>query len=78
MDPECIHYNWMIKANDYWVLSPSFSMTMYVSYFNINSLRIFTTPSYSSYDVYPSVYLKPDVRFISGTGSENDPYNLAL
>ena len=58
----------------WWTLTPaSSSEVRYVSY---NGIVINNSPSYYSSGVRPSINLKPEIKIVSGSGTEKDPYRL--
>ena len=58
----------------WWTLTPaSSSEVRYVSY---NGIVINNSPSYFSSGVRPSINLKPEIKIVSGSGTEKDPYRL--
>lgn len=69
-------YNWMCKSSHEWTLTPHFND-------DSGSLTASDSLSYSQcYNnaalVYPSLYLKSNVRILSGNGSSTNPYQIEL
>ncbi len=71
----CKTDNWLAKSSWYWTLSA----------YSGNSLNVFAVygdgavnngNAYSSNSVFPAVFLKSDILFISGTGEKGSPYCL--
>ncbi len=68
---ECSNYNFLVKDVNYWTMTPS-SANSYTSY-RINASLKSSRDNFSS--LYRGVYyLTNRLRFVSGTGTENDPY----
>ncbi len=75
---DCKDNDWLFDGNNQWTLSPSaLSDTAYnMLYVNGNG-RVGSYDSYCNRRmVFPVVYLKPNVKISSGTGSESDPFVL--
>ena len=71
----CKNENWLHKNMWYWTISPSSdysSIVWYVAGENI----IQTNNAFGSLGVFAATYLKSDTHFISGTGTQSDPYKL--
>lgn len=73
--------NWLYSENNEWFITPetSYISVGYYTYFgNVTdgdlAGGIATTSSY--FYVRPTFYLKSDVRYVSGTGTESDPYRI--
>ena len=74
----CKDNNWLYKKIYYW--------TMLIS--NVNSYGAFSVTSfgaisfsgfrYFSLDVFPTIYLKNTVKYLSGKGTSTDPYILTI
>ena len=75
--PTCKNNNWLFKGVWYWTISPNSSYAYYV--FRVSS----DGPLNNNYALYrrsvrPSLYLKPDVKVVGGTGTSSDPYTLEI
>ncbi len=73
----CTKNNWMHHGSEMWMLSPlAFSVyangAWYVGGGGFVGLDFASDP----FSVFPSVYLKSDVKITSGSGSSSDPYIL--
>ena len=67
----CQNYNFLNKSS--WTISGYSEDSVNVYYIDkYNGLRLGET--YISRGVYPVIALKNDIIYISGTGTENDPY----
>ena len=73
--PTCKNNNWLFKGIWYWTISPSSS----------NAYRVFRVYSDGSLtdnsalfreSVRPSVYLKSDIKIVSGSGTKDDSFKL--
>lgn len=77
-DLSCKNTDWLFNLDYQWTLGMRSDSTYYV--FAVNSSgRIYS--NYSTYDplaVRPSLYLKSGVEMVSGDGSLNNPYTLAM
>ena len=74
---KCKNDNWLHKNSWYWTLSPSTSNN-HITY-NIGGEGFVNhSNTYSSLNVYPSVYLKSNVKITSGTGEKETPYKLSI
>ena len=71
----CENYNWLLKNSSYYTLSPYSGGPSTVFYVG-NKGYIDEVSAYNSYSVFPSVYLKSDIKITSGTGEKSNPYNL--
>lgn len=73
---DCYNTNWLHKTSPAWTLMP---MNL-----NEHSTLIYDFPSVGgvgsyairSYNIFPSVYLKTDLRVLNGVGSQSNPYIL--
>ena len=73
----CKFDNWLYLFKTYWTISPNFRFERVV--FNVEERGAVMIPSvYSSFNVYPSLYLKSNIKIISGTGKKDSPYKLSL
>ena len=71
----CKTDNWLSKNSWYWTLSPSSGTSD--SVFTIyGDGAVSVNLACVSHSVYPSVYLKSDVKITSGTGEKGSPYIL--
>ena len=69
----CKTDNWLAKNSWYWILSPYSDNSTYVFYVNGNG-AVNNLYAYFSYNVFPSVYLKSNIKITSGTGEKTKPY----
>ena len=70
---KCKLDNWLQKFSWYWTLSPYFSNSLGV--FRVNGDGAVSDASaYYPNSVYPSVYLKSNIKITSGTGEKTKPY----
>ena len=76
IDSNCLDYNWMFSNQKYWLLNASHSMARFVTY--VSNAQLSTSVSYDPYEVYPSVYLKSNIKIVSGNGSQSNPFKLSL
>lgn len=78
----CKSNDWLYDESNYWTIT-SWPFTGNVSAVNVWSIYS-NGNAYHDYDavnvlgVRPSVYLKPSVRIVSGTGTSTDPYKLSI
>ena len=56
----------------WWTLTPNTSKFVYAGYIS----NIIVSTSTLSYGVRPSINLKPEIKIVSGSGTEEDPYRL--
>ena len=74
---KCKKNNWLFKSNWFWTITP-FSNYSY-DIFGINSSGVAdSTTCYRSLGIFPSIYLKSNILFTSGTGEKDSPYKLSL
>ena len=67
--------NWMYTNSYEWTITPSASNTNYA--YSIISGNISENPAYGfSYAVRPCFYLNSDVAYISGDGSQENPFRI--
>lgn len=72
----CKNNNWLAKNLIYWSLSPYSGSSTFV--FNIDHAgSIITNGALLSYHVFPSVYLKSNIKIQSGNGTKTNPYKLS-
>ena len=71
----CKTDNWLAKNLWYWTLSP-YSGTSYDVFRVLGDGVVNAHDAYNSNSVFPAVFLKSDVLFISGTGEKDSPYRL--
>ncbi len=73
----CKQNNWLYKGIRYWTLSPTASFTDDV--FNVlGNGAVADCSTCHADNVFPSVYLKSNVKITSGDGTNNNPYKLIL
>ena len=66
----------MFSNQRYWLLNAYHSMNGFVTY--ISDAQLSTTASYDPHEVHPAVYLKNNVKIVSGNGSQSNPFKLSL
>ena len=71
----CKENNWLYKNIWYWTISPYSANETSIYHIYGKGAGNFDH-AYSSTSVYPTTYLKSDTHFISGTGTQSDPYKL--
>ena len=71
----CKTDNWLAKSSWYWTLSP-YSVTSYDVFRVLGDGVVNPHDSCNSNSVFPAVFLKSDILFISGTGEKDSPYRL--
>ena len=72
---KCKENNWLFKKTRYFTLSPSSARNSII--FAIHDTgNVGVNDGFNSYSVFTSTYLKSDINFISGTGTQSDPYKL--
>ena len=71
----CKTDNWLAKNSWYWTLSPcsGYSNNVFLVY---GDGAVSDNNAYNSNSVFPAVFLKSDILFISGTGEKTTPYRL--
>ena len=81
---DCFNNNYLSeKKGNSWFLTPcilvypGFSLSAYVTDHNTGHF-VGATNAYNERLVYPTFYLKPNIKIISGDGSENNPYVFQL
>ena len=72
---KCIFDNWLYNSKLYWTLSP-YSDSSYDVF--VVSGHIAGTPASYAFNIFPSLYLKPNIKITSGTGEKDRPYILSL
>ena len=75
--PTCKNNNWLFKGVWYWTISPISPLANCVFYVGSDGdLRDY----YASYreSVRPSVYLKSDIKIVSGSGTKDDSFKLEI
>ena len=73
----CKNNNWLANNSWYWTLSPYSGSSPGV--FNVSGDgAVNSTYAFHSNSVYPSVYLKSNIKIISGTGEKSNPYILSI
>ncbi len=73
----CKTNNWLFNAANYWTLSPYYGISSYIFFVSVGG-AIIENHSYYLYYVFPSIYLKSNISFITGTGEKTNPYKLSL
>ena len=73
--PTCKNNNWLFKGSWYWTISPYSSIAYYV--FNVSSDgSLSNNIALYRESVRPSVYLKSDIKIVSGSGTKDDMFKL--
>ena len=77
---DCYLNNWIYNGNTLYTMSSVINGTYASNIFYITSLgSVYNSAfTYYSYAVHPVVYLKNEVKIISGTGSSSDPFVLGI
>ena len=73
----CKTNNWFAKSSWYWTLSP-YSGTSYHVFHVGGDGAVDGDVASGSSGVWPVVFLKSDILFISGTGEKDKPYKLSI
>ena len=63
------------NSRDIWLITIA-SSSSYTNYRVGADGYLYTTYPYYNYGVRPSFYLKPDVKIVSGSGTQYDPYEI--
>ena len=75
--PTCKNNNWLYKGVWYWTISPGSSNANLV--FSVDSVGSLSTSHALCRDgVRPSVYLKSDIKIVSGLGTKEDMFKLEI
>ena len=73
----CKNGNWLYKAVSYWTISPYSTSLDNVFYVHIaGRLGGFFNDASYPFAVYPSLYLKSDVKIVSGLGTKDNMFKL--
>ena len=72
---KCKTDNWLFKNSWYWTLSP-YSGNSYDVFRVLGDGAVSDLNAYTSYGVFPAVFLKSDILIASGTGEKDSPYRL--
>ena len=74
----CQKTNWMLSNEGWWTLSPYHDHTYFV--FLVTSGITFNRLNANRYDVgvRPVLYLNPNIQFIGGDGTQNNPYRVNI
>ncbi len=67
--------SWLFNSNIQWTITSGSKNSNAIVRIEKNGNVLSSTIS-STYNVRPSVYLRPDIEFISGTGASNNPYQI--
>ncbi len=75
---QCYETNWFYVGafSHAWLLTSSNKSESVVHFLNASSYLSDMSDAYGSNGVYPVLYLKPNVKIISGDGSSSNPYQL--
>ena len=73
---ECKKNNWLNKEVQQWTITSRNVSDYSVHYiYPLGGMNFYGTVS-NSYDVYPTLYLKSNIKIVSGDGSSSNPYIL--
>ena len=75
--PTCKNNNWLYKGTWYWTISPNSSNAYRVFDVNIGG-GLYNSNALFRVGVRPSLYLKSNVKVVSGSGTSSDPYTLEI
>ena len=75
--PTCKNNNWLFKGVWYWTISP-FSSNDYDMFYVYRDGAISYLPALYSKGVRPSLYLKSDIKIVSGSGTKDDAFKLEI
>lgn len=76
----CTQSNWMWHSDHLfmWMLSPAVrSSEALTVWYACNNGFVNDMGAYSAYSVFPTIYLKSDIKIVGGTGIKADPYILS-
>ena len=68
--------NWIYLGSTEWTISRTSDYSLHAFFVYYDGAALGTSIDFS-YIVRPSFYLNPDVTYISGTGTESDPFRIA-
>ena len=75
---DCIDNNWLFTGTRVWTLSPASSSNNSSSVFRITQYGYINTyNAFSTFNVRPVVYLKPEVTITRGDGTQDKPFELS-
>lgn len=73
----CKGYNWLLTRGWQWTMTPAAYSSDSAAVFNIyGDGRLRYHSAFGISDVYPTVYLKEDVKYILGDGTVKNPYRI--
>ena len=77
---DCRDNDWMYQSeNHYWTMTPIGSQDSAKEvYYIFNGYVFLDLGAYHGHLVFPSIYLKQNVKIISGNGTESSPYELIM
>ena len=75
--PTCKNNNWLYNGVWYWTISPDSSNARHVFYVSSGGTLGIRNALYRV-GVRPSLYLKSDIKIVSGSGTSSDPYILGV
>ena len=75
--PTCKNNNWLYKGVWYWTISPNSSYASYVFNVHVGGYLNYNFALYRD-GVRPSVFLKPDIKIVSGSGTKDDMFKLEM
>ena len=75
--PTCKNNNWLFKGVWYWTISPYSSSANFVFYVHSDGSLNHNIALYRE-SVRPSVYLKSDIKIVSGSGTKDDSFKLEI
>ena len=73
---EIAENNWMLMGLSEWTIIPYSLDTFYVFIIRDSGLVSYSLAASSGFTVRPVFYLNSDVSYVSGTGTEKDPYRI--
>ncbi|MDO4377247.1 MAG: hypothetical protein Q4C38_03810 [bacterium] len=76
--PTCINGNWLYKSGVwYWTISPYLTYSYYV--FDVrDDGSLYSRHAFYYYSVRPSLYLKSNVKIVSGSGTKDNMFKLEI
>ena len=76
---DCYNNDWLFKSENIRMLSPKSDSSFASGVLGITDSGNSSWPGAATYlSIYPAAYLKPTVKIVSGTGSQEDPFVLSL
>ena len=72
----CINTNWMATEEEFWTLTPHQNNHHYMLYIDGDGV-LKDSNAVSRRNIYPTLFLRSDVKFSGGSGTIDDPYILS-